>query len=181
MKVRVNAVDNLAYIDNNGNAVRVTLDMAVIHELSHALTGRTDIYNIATPDYNGPNDIFVNKIYDELGFPDRNSYISAGPTTLLTPGYAYTNGAAIDDSVLVWKLPFAAARCSPEGCLYLNFQADFDDLGGRYPEVCGWKIGIKVHRGKQGLSPARHACCHAAWDHHYPPKIVGDSPRIDAA
>src|SRR5262245_13446262 len=78
-----------------------------------------------------------------------------------------------------WRLQ--AATRSLEGWLYFNFQADFDDLGGRYPEVCGRKIGIKVHCGKQGLSPGRHASSHAAWDHHYPPEIVGDIPRIDAA
>src|SRR5687767_11894912 len=38
MRVDVNAVNNLLYIDNNGNAVQVTLAVAVIHELSHALT-----------------------------------------------------------------------------------------------------------------------------------------------
>ena len=37
------------------------------------------------------------------------------------------------------------------GLLYLNFQADFDDLGGRYTEVCGRKIGIKEPLNKGGL------------------------------
>jgi hypothetical protein len=58
------------------------------------------------------------------------------------------------------------------GHLYLDFETDLHDLGSRNPKIRGRKIGVEVHRGEQGFSPARHAGRLAAWDHHHPPEIA---------
>jgi hypothetical protein len=103
MQVDVNALSNRGYVDNNGNTVLYSLEHAVVHELGHALTGKLDNYNITTPDYKGDNVVFTNKIFSEIGgIPLRNSYIAAGKfNDQFILNYAYTNGAAIDDSVRV--------------------------------------------------------------------------------
>ncbi len=102
MNVDVNAVKAASYINNTGKAVSDTLTTAVLHELGHALTGKPDNYNIATPDYKGDNVVLSNKMYVDLGLPEQNSYISYDASnTRFTLNYDYTNGAAIDDSVLV--------------------------------------------------------------------------------
>src|SRR6267142_2442730 len=65
--------------------------------------------------------------------------------------------------------------------LYLDFDTDLYDLGGRNPEIRGREIGVEVHHGEQGFSPNSHAGCLAAGDHHHPPEIICDVLRIDAA
>ncbi|MGY4197813.1 Ig-like domain-containing protein [Bradyrhizobium sp. USDA 4520] len=92
-------------ITNNGTAVQVTLLEVVVHELVHALTGRSDAPATSAPglgifDYRGPTVTFTNTIEEELGIPVRNSYPGVAETgTVLTLGFEYTNGAAIDRSV----------------------------------------------------------------------------------
>src|ERR1700730_6856580 len=65
--------------------------------------------------------------------------------------------------------------------LYLDFETDLYDLGGRNPEIRGREIGVEVHRGEQGFSPDSHAGCFAGGDYHHPPEIICDVLRIDAA
>ncbi|TFH84739.1 VWA domain-containing protein [Billgrantia azerbaijanica] len=51
-------------------------------------------------DYKGATVTFSNKIYDELGLPEQNSYIAYDSTgDILTRGFEYTNGTSIDRSV----------------------------------------------------------------------------------
>jgi len=86
------------YIDNDGKAVEDTPVTGIVHELVHALTGKLD--NFGTFDYRGDTVTFSNIIYKELGLPEQNSYISYDAVgNVLTRGFEYTNGAAIDRSV----------------------------------------------------------------------------------
>jgi Ca2+-binding RTX toxin-like protein len=97
----------LLYIDNNGTAVRATAVKTIVHELVHALTARRD-NGIGAENYDGtdPNDYrgatvsFSNIIYREIGIPEQNSYIAQSYSDL-TERTQYTNGAAIDRSVVV--------------------------------------------------------------------------------
>lgn len=95
---------NAMYIDNFGKAVRDTADTAIIHELVHALRGFEDhedlIIGHATTEYRQPTVIFANAIYNELGFPEQNSYIGNDKTGVLVNNYQYTNGEEIDRSVV---------------------------------------------------------------------------------
>src|SRR6267142_1932551 len=43
--------------------------------------------------------------------------------------------------------------------LYLDFDTDLYDLGGRNPEIRGREIGVEVHHREQGFSPDSHAGC----------------------
>src|ERR1700704_2552072 len=65
--------------------------------------------------------------------------------------------------------------------LYLDFETDLYDLGGRNPEIRGREIGVEVHHGEEGFSPDSHAGCLAAGDHHHSPEIICDVLRFDAA
>ena len=86
-----------SYIDNNGNAVPDTAVTGIVHELVHALTGKTDNDNFI--DYRGDTVVFSNIIYKELGLPEQNSYSAYDDVgDILTNGFAYTNGTAIDRS-----------------------------------------------------------------------------------
>ena len=42
VEIDLDYIDSLGFIDNNGTARQVTLDMVIVHELVHALTGRLD-------------------------------------------------------------------------------------------------------------------------------------------
>lgn len=99
LEVDLNQLNSAMYIDNNGTAVKDTAVTAIVHELVHALTGRSDDYNAT--DYKGSTVTYSNTIYKELGLPEQNSYIAYDDTgNILTLGYQYTNGAAIDRSVV---------------------------------------------------------------------------------
>src|ERR1700747_2078430 len=63
--------------------------------------------------------------------------------------------------------------------LYLDFNTDLYDLGGRNPEISGREIGVEVHHGEQRFSPESHAGCLASGNHHHPPEIIRDVLRID--
>jgi len=87
--------ENASYISPIGTAVQDTLLTALIHELGHALTGKTD--NYTEVDYKGDNVSFVNQIYRDLGLPEQVSYIAYDVDgTFHRLNYEYTNGAAID-------------------------------------------------------------------------------------
>ena len=106
---------NAIYIDNNGKAVEDTVLSALVHELTHALTGKADdgvgskFWNRATyPDddtspnnYKGANVVEANKIFKQLGLPEQNSYIAYGRIPHLTLNKEYTNGAEIDRSIVI--------------------------------------------------------------------------------
>lgn len=91
-------VTDNSYIDDNGNAVEDTVLSCLVHELAHALTGRLDVPTAT--DYRGDNVTFANIIFSELGLTPQNSYIAYDSIgDVLTRGFAYTNGAAIDRSI----------------------------------------------------------------------------------
>ncbi|MEH3107379.1 MAG: VWA domain-containing protein [Sphingomonas fennica] len=91
------SLTGFSYIDNNGNAVAVQNQHVLVHELVHAIGGLGDNWN-NTVDYAGDTVRRTNIILDQLGLPERNAYISVGDASVLTAGFAYTNGAAIDRS-----------------------------------------------------------------------------------
>lgn len=98
LEIDLNKLTQAMYIDNNGTAVKDTAVTAIVHELVHALTGRSDNYNAT--DYRGATVTFSNIIYQELGLPEQNSYIAYdGIGDILTLDFQYTKGAAIDRSV----------------------------------------------------------------------------------
>jgi Ca2+-binding RTX toxin-like protein len=107
LKIDLSQLTSAMYIDNNGTAVSSTPVTAIIHELVHALTGRSDDgtgakYDRGTQtDYKGATVDYANIIYRELGYPEQNSYIAQNVGNVLTLGFQYTNGAAIDRSVSV--------------------------------------------------------------------------------
>lgn len=106
MRIDLSYISTLDMITNTGRAVEVTPLEVIIHELVHALTGRDDAPGKNAPaigvlDYRGETVTFTNIIERELGIPERNSYRGVAETgTILTRGFEYTNGAAIDRSVV---------------------------------------------------------------------------------
>jgi hypothetical protein len=106
----LNYIKGLSYIDDHGNAVEHTAADAIIHELGHALTGKTDDdVDISASYFTGANVDFINTIWSPLGFPKEISYVAQswnegeahppGTDALHRTGYAYTNGAAINGAV----------------------------------------------------------------------------------
>ena len=103
--------DKYTYIDNNGTAVKQTLEGAIAHELVHALTGTVD--NSGPLWENAPYGNFgelvdyrqatvkkSNEFYEQLKIAQQNSYIGQDRKGLIMiDGYKYTGGAAIDRSV----------------------------------------------------------------------------------
>lgn len=89
--------DDANYIDNNGTAVQDTVTTGIVHELVHALQSLED--NFDAMDYRGDTVTFSNTIYKQLGEEEQNSYIAYDNSgDILTRGFKYTNGAAIDRS-----------------------------------------------------------------------------------
>ncbi|MEG4577764.1 hypothetical protein QUA56_34640 [Microcoleus sp. N3A4] len=87
-------LNNSTYINTTGKAVPDTLTTALLHELVHALTGKTD--NFTSLDYKGDTVRFANQIYKELGLPEQVSFRAFDDKGLHKLNYEYTNGAAID-------------------------------------------------------------------------------------
>lgn len=86
-----------SYIDNNGTAVEDTAVTAIVHELVHALAGKTDDWTQSN--VKGSTVELSNDIYNELGLPEQNSYIAYDAEgDILTIGFEYTNGTSIDKS-----------------------------------------------------------------------------------
>jgi hypothetical protein len=104
LEIDLNRLPSLKYIDNHGTVVKHTTVTTIVHELVHALTVRRDdgigaINDKGDPtDYQGATVSFSNIIYRELGFPEQNSYIGQDNSN---EGTQYTNGAAIDRSVVI--------------------------------------------------------------------------------
>jgi len=99
-------VEGFGYIDDHGRAVEHSQLGSLLHELSHAVSSRTDNHNLAADDFMGDNVRFTNVMWGELGLPLQISYvaqshdISAGKTnSLYRIGYEYTNGAAIGGAI----------------------------------------------------------------------------------
>jgi Ca2+-binding RTX toxin-like protein len=100
-------LNDLTYINDKGKAVPASDLGAIIHELVHALTGRSD--NISPTDYSGETVSFTNQIWAEMRggsfgivrFNDLDKQISYTASAysssgLQKSGYDYTNGTAID-------------------------------------------------------------------------------------
>jgi Ca2+-binding RTX toxin-like protein len=100
-------ITTLSYIDDKGKPVLHSQLGALVHELSHALTGKLDNhaasdparYPTRTSDYRGDNVNFVNTIWSELGLNKQISYIAQAGNDIHKVGYEYTNGATIDAAV----------------------------------------------------------------------------------
>jgi len=105
-------IANLYYIDPNGNSVQYDVGMAIAHEFVHSIEGLLD--NWDATDYAGDTVIFTNDIHDEMGIAQRLSYIGTNFDDVIMPGYAYTDGAAIERAV-AFDADFSAV-------------GDFDDL-----------------------------------------------------
>lgn len=95
------------YINDDGTTVQTTLEMILIHELVHALTGKlddcvgTEDYAGDPTEYKGAAVIAANAIYKEIGIEEQNSYIaSTVGDNILELGFDYAPGATIDRSVV---------------------------------------------------------------------------------
>jgi Ca2+-binding RTX toxin-like protein len=110
LNIDLSFLKNAMYIDNNGTAQQDTTISAIVHELVHALVGTDDQYTLGLGgSYKGPTVEEANKIYRELKIPEQNSYIAQNPKaeepSILTLGYEYTHGVAIDRS-MVWDVDY---------------------------------------------------------------------------
>jgi Ca2+-binding RTX toxin-like protein len=94
----ISYIDKLYYIDNFGNSVKYPYELALAHELVHAIRNIRDNVDVPDGDYRGDTVIFANYIHEEMGFPLRNSYLGANFDDVIKPGFAYTGGAEIDRS-----------------------------------------------------------------------------------
>lgn len=96
-------LDNASYIDKHGNAVRDFPFTAIIHELGHALTARTDDWTPEEPA--GENQLFANKIYRQAGYTEQLAYMAYDSSgDIIKRGVDYTDGVRID-SAWVKKYP----------------------------------------------------------------------------
>jgi Ca2+-binding RTX toxin-like protein len=104
---------DLTYINDRGKAVQYSDLGATVHELVHALTGRTD--NISPTNYQGETVSFTNQIWAEMqaGLPfgvkkfdnldTQISYTASAYSSLQRGGYDYTNNTQIDAAYNVEK------------------------------------------------------------------------------
>ncbi len=153
------------FIDDTGTARSYSLIAGIVHELVHALTGALDDVTLGPadfPGYRGRTVILTNAIMQEVAANqpdiehyDRNSYIAFDiEGTVLEEGFEYTNGVAIDRS-LVLEDDFPGVRdwdSSPTG--------NSDDLliGDRFDNVLTSGSGddfIYGNRGSDTLNGGR--------------------------
>ncbi|HIC82083.1 MAG TPA: VWA domain-containing protein [Kiloniellaceae bacterium] len=112
VEVDLSFLDDNNYIDNNGAAVEDTLVTGLIHELVHALEDLDDNTDVGAGEYRGDTVKFANRIYQELGLPEQNSYLAYDSVgDILTRDFEYTKGSAIDRS---WAFD-ADHNSSPSG------------------------------------------------------------------
>jgi hypothetical protein len=122
-------LNNFSYINDTGKAVLHSLLGVLVHELGHALAGKSD--NISETDYQGDNVRYVNQIWSELGLDKQISYIAQDRINLHRVGYEYTNEAAID-----------AARTGDEDMNSVALGVSNDLLiGGPSPNILGSSDG----------------------------------------
>ncbi|WP_309736895.1 calcium-binding protein [Chamaesiphon sp. OTE_75_metabat_556] len=115
-------LNDLTYINDKGKAVPASDLGSLIHELVHALTGRTD--NISPTDFQGETVRFTNTIWAEMqqGYPfeiprfanlDKQiSYTASAYSSLQKSGYDYTNDTSIDAA---YNVEFGRAAELPNG------------------------------------------------------------------
>ncbi|GAB5378280.1 MAG: hypothetical protein AcusKO_47420 [Acuticoccus sp.] len=96
IEIDLDFLKTVNFIDNNGEGHNFLPVSAITHEFVHAILGQSDNFN--NVDYKGDTVTTMNTIQTELGIPLRNSYIGANLNTIITDGFEYTNGAAIDRS-----------------------------------------------------------------------------------
>ncbi|MFC0269654.1 calcium-binding protein [Kushneria aurantia] len=123
--IDLNELDNAHYIDFYGNAVHDTPLVAIIHELGHALTARTDDYSKDLPA--GENQAFVNEIIEQMGgdYVKQLAYMAYDASgDIIKDGYAYSDGIKLDYAwVKKWSwLP--NDYDTTEGGTYLEPQKD---------------------------------------------------------
>ena len=97
LAIDLSEISRRSYITPNGKGVTMTLDAVLAHELVHAIEGLVD--NPQAPNFAGDTVIFANKIYNEMGIPQRLSYLGAGYYYTVSNGKEYTNGAVIDTAM----------------------------------------------------------------------------------
>jgi hypothetical protein len=103
VRLDMRELDNASYIDKRGNAVQDFPFTAIIHELGHALTGRTDNWTPKEPA--GENQLFANRIYAQAGYAEQLAYMAYDAHgQIIERGVDYTDGARID-SAWVKKYP----------------------------------------------------------------------------
>jgi hypothetical protein len=103
VRLDLRELDDANYIDKHGSAVQDFPFTAIIHELGHALTGRTDNWTPAEPA--GENQMFANKIYKQAGYTEQLAYMAYDAHgQIIERGVDYTDGARID-SAWVKKYP----------------------------------------------------------------------------
>ena len=103
VRLDLRELDDASYIDKHGNAVQDFPFTAIIHELGHALTGRTDNWTPAEPA--GNNQLFANTIYKQAGYAEQLAYMAYDAHgQIIERGVDYTDGARID-SAWVKKYP----------------------------------------------------------------------------
>jgi Ca2+-binding RTX toxin-like protein len=98
-------LNDLTYINDKGKALPASDLGAVIHELVHALTGKTD--NLSLTDYSGDTVRRTNQIWAEMRvgpfgigqfaeLDKQISYTASAYSSLQRSGYDYTNNISID-------------------------------------------------------------------------------------
>jgi hypothetical protein len=103
VRLDLRELDDASYIDKHGNAVQDFPFTAIVHELGHALTGRTDDWTPEEPA--GENQVFANKIYKQAGYVEQLAYMAYDAHgQIIERGVHYTDGAEID-SAWVKKYP----------------------------------------------------------------------------
>jgi hypothetical protein len=99
VEIDIPYINNLYYIDDNGNSVQYPFELALVHEFVHAFELLRDNFDAPDGDYRGDTVVFTNDIHQELGYPNRNSYIGTNFDNIINPNFSYTGGVAIDRSV----------------------------------------------------------------------------------
>lgn len=103
VEIDIPYIDNLYYIDDNGNSVKYPFEMGLVHEFVHAFEILRDqdspSFDAPSGGYKGDTVIFTNDIHQEMGYPNRNSYIGTNFDNIINPNFSYTGGVAIDRSV----------------------------------------------------------------------------------
>ena len=92
-----NYTNNAYYISTEGNSVKASFLMVLVHEVSHIVNNVRD--NVSISDLRGDNVRHANIYHDEMGTPERVGYNAFDTVGFLNYERSFTNGELIENAI----------------------------------------------------------------------------------